>query len=245
MNIWIASALVSLVGHGAIAVWLGTHDAPPKPPKPPTVVRFQAWRPEPPKPPPPPPPKVEPPPPPKTPPPKVVKKPNPRPVAPEPPPPATQTHLEEPKNSSITPDQTAPGGDLTTTTGDGLAGPINASHGTAPPETPPAPPAPPPKPKTVYVPIPEVSKLPRAIDPVEPEVPEEWKTSGRDAVVVVEVAITAHGHVVDARVVKKAGHGLDEAAVAAARKTRFEPALVGTKPVAVRMQLPYRFKVRG
>jgi len=245
MNVWIVGAVVSAMAHGALAAWLGTHDAPPKKPKPPTVVRFEAWRPEPPKPPPAPePPKPPPPPPPKAPPPKVVKRPEPRPVQPDPQPTATQTHVEEPKNSAITADQTADAGSLTTATGDGITGALSTTHGTAPP-APPQPPAPPPKPKTVYVPIVEVSKLPHAIDPVQPEVPDDWKTAGKDAVVVVEVAISADGRVVDARVTKKAGHGLDEAAVAAAKQTRFEPAMVGTKPVAVRMQLPYRFKVRG
>ena len=87
--------------------------------------------------------------------------------------------------------------------------------------------------------------MPRAIRPVEPEVPDEFRSQSREAVVVVEVAISASGRVVDARVIKKAGFGLDEAAIAAARRTAFEPALQGDRPVAVKMQIPYRFKVRG
>jgi TonB family protein len=204
------------------------------------VVRFQAWRPEPPKVEPPKiePPKVEPP---KVVPPKVVKRVSPRPAEPRPTT-ATQTHVE-PIASGITSDQSADHGTIVVNTGDGVAGPIQAGTGKDKVVAPP--PAPPPKPRTVYVPATDLTQLPRAIKPVQPEVPEEWKTSGRDAVVVVEVAISASGRVIDARAVKKAGYGLDEAAVIAAKKTQFEPGLVGTTPVAVRMQIPYRFKVRG
>jgi len=35
------------------------------------------------------------------------------------------------------------------------------------------------------------------------------------------------------------------AALAAAKQTDFEPALVGNQPVPVRYQIPYRFRVRG
>ena len=87
--------------------------------------------------------------------------------------------------------------------------------------------------------------MPRALAAVQPEVPEEFRAARREAVVVVEVAIGADGVVIGARVVKQAGFGLDEAATAAARRTRFAPALVGDRPVAVKMQIPYRFKVRG
>ena len=62
---------------------------------------------------------------------------------------------------------------------------------------------------------------------------------------VIEVEIDASGHVAGARVLKHAEFGLDDAALAAAKQTVFEPALMGTQPVPVRFQIPYRFKVRG
>jgi TonB family protein len=86
--------------------------------------------------------------------------------------------------------------------------------------------------------------MPRAVDAVQPEVPDRFRNQKREAVVVVEVAIAVTGRVTEARLVSRAGFGLDEAAVAAARRTRFEPARIGDRPVAVRMQIPYRFKVR-
>jgi TonB family protein len=80
---------------------------------------------------------------------------------------------------------------------------------------------------------------------VQPEIPAAFRDAQREALVVVEVEIDARGKVVGARVIKHAEFGLDDAALAAANQTEFEPALIGTKPVPVRYQLPYRFKVRG
>ena len=72
-----------------------------------------------------------------------------------------------------------------------------------------------------------------------------FREAQREALVVVEVEIDIRGKVVGARVMRHADYGLDDAALAAAKSTEFEPALMGTTPVPVRYQLPYRFKVRG
>ena len=88
--------------------------------------------------------------------------------------------------------------------------------------------------------------MPRAKHAVPPEIPDAFKQQAqREALVVVEVVIDARGAVVDARVLRHAEFGLDDAALTAASATEFEPALVGTDAVAVRYQIPYRFKVRG
>jgi TonB family protein len=49
--------------------------------------------------------------------------------------------------------------------------------------------------------------------------------------VLLEILFTADGHVQVQRVVHGLGHGLDEAAVAAAGKMRFKPALRNGQPV--------------
>lgn len=244
--VWVIGAALSLASHGAFALWLWQRDVEPRVVTK-KVVRFHvvAAAPKPPEPPKPiEPPPVEPPP---TPP-KLVKRARPRVETPPPPPDGpTKTDIVEPAESGLTPDASAPQGGMQVAQGGGIAGAIQDGQGASREKAPPAPPpqpAPRPSAKS-FVPIFEVTRMPRALAQVQPEVPEEFRSSQREAVVVVEVAISASGKVLDARVIKKAGYGLDEAAMSAARRTRFEPALVGDKPVAVKMQIPYRFKVRG
>ncbi len=237
---WLVAGLVTLVGHGALAGWLAERDPVEHPPLPRTVVRFKVTTPpvkkeiEPAKPPEPPPPA----------PPKLVKKLKPKPAPSERPPDGpTKTDIVDPAESGLSADQSASQGSMQVQGGGGIDGAMQAGNGST--RTRVAEPPPPRPAAKKFVPIFEVTRLPRAIRSVEPEVPESFRSQGREAVVVVEVAISARGKVVDARVVKKAGFGLDEAAIDAARRTSFEPAMQGDHPVAVKMQIPYRFKVRG
>ena len=232
---WLVAGAVTLAGHGVLGAWLAQREPAPRVVTK-TVVAFKVVPPppvekkiEPPEPPPAPPP----------PPPRLVKRVRPKAEAPVTPP-EGPTNLLDPADSGLPPDQSAPQGGMNVPAGGGIDGPIQKGTGT---DKSPAPPPRPPARK--FVPIFEVTRMPRAIRPVEPEVPDEFRSQSREAVVVVEVAISASGRVVDARVIKKAGFGLDEAAIAAARRTAFEPALQGDRPVAVKMQIPYRFKVRG
>ena len=240
-HVWLVAGAVTLATHGALAGWLARREPVVHPPLPRTVVRFKVTPPVPRKEVAPPVATPEPTPPP---PPKPVKRVRPK-AAPSQPPPdgPTRTDIVEPAESGLSPEQSAAQGSMTVQGGGGIDGAIQEGKGsekTRVAEPPPPRPAP-----RKFVPIFEVTKMPRALRPVEPEVPDAFRSQKREAVVVVEVAISAGGRVVDARVVKKAGFGLDEAAIAAARRTTFEPAMQGDRPVAVKMQIPYRFKVRG
>ncbi|HTQ43154.1 MAG TPA: TonB family protein, partial [Polyangiaceae bacterium] len=62
-----------------------------------------------------------------------------------------------------------------------------------------------------------------------------------EGTVGLEVVVDETGAVVDARVTAPAGHGFDEAALAAARKFTFQPALRDGKPVRSTVQLAYEF----
>jgi len=44
--------------------------------------------------------------------------------------------------------------------------------------------------------------------------------------------------------ISRAGFGFDEAAEAAIKETRFEPALMGDQPVVVLLSIPIRFKLK-
>jgi protein TonB len=241
-NVWLVASVVTLATHGALATWMLQREPVVHPPVKKTVVRFKVTPPaakkeiqppvKPPEPPPPPPP------------PKLVKRVRPKAAPSEPPPDGpTRTDIVEPAESGLSPDQSASQGAMTVQGGGGIDGAIQEGKGSE--RTRAAAPPPPRPPPRVFVPIPDVSRMPRPIRPVQPEVPDEFRSQNREAVVVVEVAISASGRVIGARVVKKAGFGLDEAAIDAARRTSFEPAMQGDRPVAVKMLIPYRFKVRG
>jgi len=239
---WLVAGLVTMIGHGALAGWLAERDPVEHPPLPRTVVRFKVTTPvvkkeivtlpEPPEPPPPAPPNL-------------VKKVKPKPAPSERPPDGpTKTDIVDPADSGLDPDRSASQGSMRVQGGGGIDGAMQEGKGSTRSRVAEPPPPRPPAPKK-FVPIFEVTRMPRPIRAVQPEVPESFRSQGREAVVVVEVAISASGKVMDARVVKKAGFGLDEAAIDAARRTAFEPAMQGDHPVAVKMQIPYRFKVRG
>jgi protein TonB len=232
---WIAAGVVSAIAHVGFAAYVETHEHVTKvhavlemqivPPKPkPRLVTL-------PEPPPPPPP---------APPPKLVKK-IVKTVAP-PPKPETQ-------RVGITEEATTDKGEVAVPTGvttEGTLGTGTSMEKDLPPPPPEAPaPPPPPVKKPKFFPSYEVTKLPRAKSAVQPEIPQAFRDAQREALVVVEVEIDASGNVVSARVLKHAEYGLDDSALAAAKHTTFEPALMGTQPVPVRFQIPYRFKVRG
>ena len=246
MRLWLLAIGISAAAHGAFASWVQQREPRKHHPKPPPI-EMELSEPEP-KPEPEPEPVPEPPPPPK---PVLVKKiatkpiEPPPPAAPEPPPP------EEAPKVGIAEDATAPGGDMAVATGVTLDGEVGTGTKMEKPKDPP-PPQPAGQPGgrpggtgKKFVPIYEVTRLPKAKQAVQPDVPEAFRAAQREALVVVEVEIDARGRVMGARVLRGAGFGLEEAALDAAKRTEFEPALVGTKPVAVRFQIPYRFRVRG
>ncbi len=68
-----------------------------------------------------------------------------------------------------------------------------------------------------------------------PEYPRLAKTAGMEAVVWVKALVDKNGNVRDAMILKSSGSkaGFDEAAVKAAFKCRFKPAIQNNRPVAV------------
>lgn len=89
-----------------------------------------------------------------------------------------------------------------------------------------------------------VTRLPEVVESVEAAYPEEAEALGLEGEVVLEVDISEAGEVQDARVLEPAGHGFDEAALAAVRAFRFRPAEVDGAPAAVTIEYRYRFELR-
>jgi TonB family protein len=78
---------------------------------------------------------------------------------------------------------------------------------------------------------------------VRPEFTTEARTAGVDGVVLVELEIDDRGDVTAAKVRKGLGHGLDEASIAAAKRTHFIPSTRCGKPVAAALVVRMRFSL--
>ena len=95
-------------------------------------------------------------------------------------------------------------------------------------------------------PLPEqnVSSPARLAQGAAPAYPPDAREDGVEADVPMEIVVSGAGAVESARVVQRAGHGLDEAALAAVRRFRFTPASKDGRPVRVRMRWTMQFRLR-
>lgn len=74
--------------------------------------------------------------------------------------------------------------------------------------------------------------------------PEEARKNGIEGKVVVEFVINEDGSCTDFKVVKGIGYGCDEAAIEAFKKMpKWKPGLVNGKPVKVRAQMGYNYRL--
>ena len=84
---------------------------------------------------------------------------------------------------------------------------------------------------------------PRPTARVKPVYPDEARSSEIEGTVIVEVVIDCTGKVSSARVAKGLGHGLDEAALTAIRKTEFEAAPRCAPGFQKSMKINYAFRL--
>lgn len=85
---------------------------------------------------------------------------------------------------------------------------------------------------------------PKLIESTQPAYPEMARKNKTQGVVVVDALIDARGVVQDVHLVRGQPDGLSEAAVAAVRTWRFEPATLEGKPVAVEYSLTINFRLQ-
>ncbi len=92
------------------------------------------------------------------------------------------------------------------------------------------------------VPFWKVEVKPKPINIPVPTYPEMARTAGIEGQAVVEALVDVDGAVADARILKPSGNAsLDQAAVDAAMKAKFSPAMQRDKPVRVWVSIPFRF----
>lgn len=89
---------------------------------------------------------------------------------------------------------------------------------------------------------PKLTKAPELVQFVEAEYPADELAQGHAATVVVSLAISETGVVVDAAVIQSAGPAFDAAALAAARRFVFRPAEIDQKPAPVKITYRYVFE---
>ncbi len=88
----------------------------------------------------------------------------------------------------------------------------------------------------------DVIEPPKFIHKIVPKYPELAKRAEKEGIVILEAEIGTDGTARNIKVIQKLGYGCEEAAIEALKYSRFLPAKQGKKPVAVRIQIPYRFQ---
>ncbi|MBX5481447.1 MAG: TonB-dependent receptor [Myxococcaceae bacterium] len=90
--------------------------------------------------------------------------------------------------------------------------------------------------------VPVLTRAPELLHFVDAVYPEEAKALQLDASVKMAITIGADGSVTDVQVLEPAGHGFDEAAVAAVKQFQFSPAEVDGVPAPVQIEYVYNFR---
>lgn len=90
-----------------------------------------------------------------------------------------------------------------------------------------------------------VATPPRFLARVEPAYPPRARRAGAEGVVTIRLRLSAAGRVLEAEVAAGSGEPLlDQAALAAALASRYEPATQGGQPVVSETTADYRFELR-
>ena len=99
---------------------------------------------------------------------------------------------------------------------------------------------------TVNVPVVDITENtipPKALHKPKPKYPERARNAGKEGVVKLKATIGIDGKASDIEVLEPLGYGCDEEAIEALKRSRFSPAQKDGKPVAIRIIIPYRFKI--
>lgn len=89
----------------------------------------------------------------------------------------------------------------------------------------------------------EPAAKPKPISVPQPGYTDDAQAAAIEGKVRVQLTVDETGKVVDVKLIAGLGHGLDEAALAAARRATFEPALHCGKPTQATFTISMRFKL--
>jgi len=103
------------------------------------------------------------------------------------------------------------------------------------------PPPPPKRPKAV--PLHKLTTMPGFARKVEPVYPESLRSAGVEGKVLVEVLVTAQGAIMDIKILKSDDDEFSQAVIHAIESSSFITGRVGGKPVPVKVQIPFSFKL--
>jgi protein TonB len=84
---------------------------------------------------------------------------------------------------------------------------------------------------------------PKPISVPQPSYTDDAQTAAVEGKVRVQLTVDESGKVVDVKLIQGLGHGLDEAALQAARRATFEPALRCGRPAQATFTIAMRFKL--
>lgn len=85
---------------------------------------------------------------------------------------------------------------------------------------------------------------PRLTEVASPDYTAEAKKKKIEGTVTLAIVVNKKGDVVDAKVVKGIGYGLDENAIIAVKEWKYKPAEKDGEPVAVKMEVTMDFYLR-
>jgi TonB family protein len=86
-------------------------------------------------------------------------------------------------------------------------------------------------------------ELPRLLRKVEPAYSEEARKAKYQGYVPLVVEVDTSGQVINPRVIRSLGLGLDEEAIEAVKQWKFAPAIKDGKPVAAQVQVAFEFRL--
>lgn len=99
-------------------------------------------------------------------------------------------------------------------------------------------------PQSQIHPVTKLTKLPSFLTKIEPIYPLPEQHSGTQAYVLAEITLNANGKLLDINIVKSAGNHFDNAVLLAIKQSTFSPGYIGANPVAVKVVVPFRFKLK-
>lgn len=97
---------------------------------------------------------------------------------------------------------------------------------------------------TVVQPLNKLTRPPSFLNKIEPVYPASEQRSGSQAYILAEITLDAEGKLLDIKIVKSAGSYFDNAVIDAIRQSTFTPGYIEKQPVAVKVLVPFRFKLK-